>query len=600
MEKDDITFAEALKQASDLERIAHDSKLVGRNETSVSQVQKKPDHRGSDHRSSEPRQFKPSNDRGYRPGNQFHNQHAPQRQGTGPSNSGLGACRGCGKNHRRSECKYTVNKMKCNACGIVGHKASVCQRKHSTHSGAGSSNWRAGGNNSNTSSRKVRDVEVSDKELPTSDSLSLFTISRVESVDSSAGFTVEPMINGIRVRMDLDTCAEVSVASSILYEQLGKPTLTPAPLLRAYGGSEIPTLGQCDVEVEFRSQRKRVPLVFAKSAKEKGLFGRPWIEQFNVLTLDTSVNSIDSNEQLSALLDEYADVFATATGCIRGHKAHLYFKDGAQFRMNKCRPVPYAFQPAVEKELERLQSQGIISPVDMAEFTTTPLVVVQKPNGAVRICGDFKVSVNPHLNVQHYPMPTCAEVFQKLRGGQHFTKLDLADAYLQLELDEESRRYTVFTTHKGLFRVNRLAFGLACAPAIFQSVIEQVLAAIPHTQPYLDDIVVTGATTQEHLINLRTCLNRMRAAGIRLRRDKCRFFEQQIEHLGHLVDSSGVRINPAKTDAIRSAPPPKDKQALESWLGMAQYYGDFIPRFSTLGGSAQRVATCRGSVGMDF
>ena len=132
MEKDDITFADALKQASDLERIAHDSKLVGRNETSVSQVQKKPDHRGSDNRSSQPRQFTPSNGPGYRQGNQFHNQHAPQRQGTGSSNSGIGPCRGCGKNHRRSNCKYTVNKMKCNACGIVGHKASVCQRKQST------------------------------------------------------------------------------------------------------------------------------------------------------------------------------------------------------------------------------------------------------------------------------------------------------------------------------------------------------------------------------------------------------------------------------------------------------------------------------------
>ena len=76
-------------------------------------------------------------------------------------------------------------------------------------------------------------------------------------------------------------------------------------------------------------------------------------------------------------------------------------------------------------------------------------------------------------------MPTCDEVFQTLAGGQHFTKLDLADAYLQLELDEESRRYVVYTTHKGLFRVNRLAFGLACAPAIFQAVIEQVLAGVP-------------------------------------------------------------------------------------------------------------------------
>ena len=190
--------------------------------------------------------------------------------------------------------------MKCNACGIVGHKASVCQRKHSTHSGSNSSNWRAEGSNSNPSSRKVRDVEISEN-LQTSDSLSLYTITRVESIDSSSRFTVEPIINGIRVRMDLDTGAEVSVASSILYEQLGKPTLTPAPLLRAYGGPEIPTLGQCDVEVEFRSQRKRVPLVFAKSPTAKGLFGRPWIKQFNVLTLQPSVNNIDLNVQHSTL-----------------------------------------------------------------------------------------------------------------------------------------------------------------------------------------------------------------------------------------------------------------------------------------------------------
>jgi hypothetical protein len=113
--------------------------------------------------------------------------------------------------------------------------------------------------------------------------------------------------------MDLDTCAEVSVASSILYEQLGKPTLAPAPLLRAYGGSEIPTLGQCDVEVEFRNQRKSVSLIFAKSDTAKCLFGRPWIEQFNVLSLNTLVNSSNSKEQYSAILDEYANDPATAS-----------------------------------------------------------------------------------------------------------------------------------------------------------------------------------------------------------------------------------------------------------------------------------------------
>ena len=179
-------------------------------------------------------------------------------------------------------------------------------------------------------------------------------------------------------------------------------------------------------------------------------------------------------------------------------------------------------------------------------------------------------------------MPTCDEVFQKLAGGRQFSKLDLADAYLQLELDDESKRYTILTTHKGLFQVNRLAFGLACAPAIFQSVIEQVVATVPRTQPYLDDIVVTGTTTEEHLKNLRECLSRMRRAGVRLRREKCHFMQDEIEHLGHIVDHRGVRVNPDKAAAIRAAPPPGDKQALESWIGTAQYYSDFIPDFASL------------------
>ena len=122
--------------------------------------------------------------------------------------------------------------------------------------------------------------------------------------------------------------------------------------------------------------------------------------------------------------------------------------------MNKPRPVPYAYRPLVEAKLERLVQQEVLTPVDVAEYTTTLLVVVPKPNGRVRICRDFKVSVNSHLNVQQYIMPTCDKVFEKLAGWQCFTKLDLAEENLPFEIDEESRRYLVFTTHKRLYRVN--------------------------------------------------------------------------------------------------------------------------------------------------
>ena len=84
---------------------------------------------------------------------------------------------------------------------------------------------------------------------------------------------------------------------------------------------------------------------------------------------------------------------------IKGHTGHLYLKDGAQFKLNKARPIPYAYRPLVEEELARLVKQGVLTPIDLAEFTTTPLVIVPKPNKSIRICGDFKVNVNPHLHV---------------------------------------------------------------------------------------------------------------------------------------------------------------------------------------------------------
>ena len=103
---------------------------------------------------------------------------------------------------------------------------------------------------------------------------------------------------------------------------------------------------------------------------------------------------------LNQLLEEFNDLFETTQiGTVRGHNTHLYFKPDAQFRISKPRPLPLAMKPRVEAELQRLVNIGVLTPVDRAEFSTTPLVAVPKPNGAVRLCGDFKVSLNAHLNV---------------------------------------------------------------------------------------------------------------------------------------------------------------------------------------------------------
>jgi hypothetical protein len=130
--------------------------------------------------------------------------------------------------------------------------------------------------------------------------------------------------------------------------------------------------------VEFKGQRLKLPLVFVTSPRKRGWFVRQLIEAFDAV----SVNTVGANSRLNSLLQEFADVFdSPTTGFIRDHKANVHFKPDAQFRINKPRPVPYAYRQAVEDELERLSQQGVINEVDVAEFTTTPLIVVRKPNG---------------------------------------------------------------------------------------------------------------------------------------------------------------------------------------------------------------------------
>ena len=128
-----------------------------------------------------------------------------------------------------------------------------------------------------------------------------------------------------------------------------------------------------------------------------------------------------------------------------------------------------------------------------------------------------------------------------MSGGKSFTKLDLAHAYQQIPLDEEAKEYTMINTHKGLYRYNRLRFGVAAAPLIFQRTMENILQGLPHVCIYIDDILVIGATTEEHLRNLEEVLTRLKNANARLKRNKCEFMLPSVEYPGHQISAQGLQ-----------------------------------------------------------
>ncbi len=148
-------------------------------------------------------------------------------------------------------------------------------------------------------------------------------------------------------------------------------------------------------------------------------------------------------------------------------------------------------------------------------------MVVPKKDKTVRLCGDYKVTVNKCILPVEYPLPNMENLLATLAGGKVFSKIDLFFAYQQLELDEKSQQYLTINTHKGLFKYHRLAYGISTAPAIFQHTMDQILQGLPHVVCFMDDILVSAPTVEEHLMGLDKVLSRLQQYGVRFNESKC-------------------------------------------------------------------------------
>ncbi|XP_049274248.1 uncharacterized protein K02A2.6 [Rhipicephalus sanguineus] len=290
------------------------------------------------------------------------------------------------------------------------------------------------------------------------------------------------------------------------------------------------------------------------------LCGRDLIRALNNLgapVLSLSSASRRDDKELEAILSEYEDVFEQELGLFKVPPVHLYVKGEAVPKFFKARPLSYALRDKVTEELERLVKSGVLSPVAHSEWAT-PIVPVLKKDGSVRICGDYKVTVNAACVTEHYPLPVIDDIFAALHKGDVYSTLDLRDAYNQIPLDDESKKLTTISTHKGLFCFNRLPFGVSSAPAIFQRTMENLLGGLSGVQAYLDDVLVAEGKADSGS-NLKAVLQRFRECGVKIRKDKCSFRKTEVSYLGHKITSDGLHPLEKNMEAVMKAPSPRNQ-----------------------------------------
>jgi hypothetical protein len=281
------------------------------------------------------------------------------------------------------------------------------------------------------------------------------------------------------------------------------------------------------------------------------------------------------------LFEKYEEVFKPGLGTLKEMEAKIMIREDVEPIFLKARQLPYALKAKVEAELDQLEQEGVLCKVDHSEWAT-PIVPVVKRDNTVRICGDFKTTLNPRLRVDQYPLPRIEDIFASLARGQMFSKIDLKQAYLQMSVQEDCRKYLTINTHRGLYRYNRLVFGIASAPAIWQRAIEQVLQGISNVQCILDDMIITGRNDEEHIDTLCKVLERLQKYGLRVNLKKCAFFQERIVFCGHEIDRHGLHKTKDKVDAILQAPRPTNQSQLRSFNGLVNYYAKFLPNLSTI------------------
>lgn len=205
--------------------------------------------------------------------------------------------------------------------------------------------------------------------------------------------------------------------------------------------------------------------------------------------------------------------------------ANIEIKENVQPVFKKKRSVPFASIQKIDQELTRLENMDILKKVEYSKWAA-PTVCVKKKSGEIRVCADSSTGLNAAIKDYHYLLHSPEEVFTKLNSGKYFSKIVLSEAYLQISVDEESSKLLCINTHKGLYRYQRLPFGIKVAPAIFQQKMDTMLAGLDYTNAYLDDILINSESVEQHWQHVQEVFKRIQSYGFKVKENKCDFFHE--------------------------------------------------------------------------
>ncbi|PAA78339.1 hypothetical protein BOX15_Mlig022181g5, partial [Macrostomum lignano] len=480
-------------------------------------------------------------------------------------------CIRCGESGHRS-CNRAQGK-RCTNCGKFNHLAKAC-----------------------LSRSKINALQPEQDQLADQPVNEVFCT--LSGKDNSAKFPIS--INGQQVCTLIDSGASCNVLDMATFRRIcrrGTPLAPSSTRVFALGASEpLEAAGQTTLTVRANHRELQANFIVIRSSCTP-ILGRASSTKLGMLRVgpEACTNSavvaslanparcedqhLPKQLQLESILADFSDRFQ-GIGCVKGVTITIKLRSDAS---PVCQPpsrVSVHLRAAVIKELEEQLALGIIERVHGPTPLCSRMVAVPKAEqGEVRITQDLR-EVNKYVIPEKQPIPTFEEVTDEMAGSTYFSELDVAKAFHQIEVAEESRDLLTFSTPIGLLRLRRLCMGYTSASEILQRVMSSVLSGLPGVRWVHDDILVYAKNIEEHNQRLRDCLARLKASNITLNPKKCRFAQREVDFLAMRLSAVGIHPSTEKVAAINSFKRPTNATEVRSFLGLVTFVARFISNLS--------------------
>lgn len=393
-------------------------------------------------------------------------------------------------------------------------------------------------------------------------------------------------LNNIWTKCQIDTGADTNVISKDTLNSIMTQTNRKIHIQRtnnkifSFSGEIVPNLGSCMLQCEFENGLKTKIYFIVVDCKCQTILGWKTCEKLGIVKRIYKIQNnlqLDCDRSVQSVVSKYSHTFE-GIGCLP-NEVHLDIDETVKPKVCPIRRIPFSLQNRLKSELENMEKMKIIEKVTKPTKWVNSIVLVEKPNGSLRVCLDPR-NLNVAIRRPHYPYPTFNDLRSQVTSSKIFSKLDASSGYWTIKLDEESSDLCTFNTPFGRYKFLRLPYGINSSGEIFHRVMNDLFGDLPGIVIFVDDILVHGRNETEHNERLESVFKRASEVNLKFNKQKCKFGLSEICYVGHIFNQHGVSPDKSKIEAITKMPSPQNVKELQRFLGMINYLGQYIPNLA--------------------